>query len=283
MTDLVLQGKTAIVTGGARGIGHGIVMELAKAGADVLIADLDEEAMQSVAEDVKSLGRPALTSRVDVTDFRQVQAMVDQASREFGQIDIMVNNAGAISIKPVSELTERDWDFVMEVNAKGVFFGCKAVLPYMLIRKSGRIINVASVAGKEGFPHLAHYSASKFAVVGFTNALAKEVAQDGITVNAICPGIVRTYMWDRLADAWKQEDESIEDSWVSTYMWDRLADGWNREDKESVESWVRQLLAQIPQGHAQTPEDMGRLAVFLATMGNITGQSVNVDGGFASH
>lgn len=212
MTESALQGKTAIVTGGASGIGHGIVMELAKAGADVLIADLLEGAMQSAAEDAKSLGRRALTRRVDVTDAGQVQAMVDQAISDFGHIDIMVNNAGAISIKPVLELTEQDWDFVMAVNAKGVFFGCKAALPYMLARKSGRIINVASVAGKEGFPNMAHYSAAKFAVVGFTNALAKEVAQDGITVNAICPGIVRTYMWDRLADGWKQQDKESVDA-----------------------------------------------------------------------
>ena len=129
----------------------------------------------------------------------------------------------------------------------------------MVPRGSGRIINVASIAGKEGFPNLAHYSASKFAVVGFTNALAKEVARSGITVNAICPGIVKTYMWDRLADEWKQEGESAEDS------------------------WARHQLTLIPQGRAQTAEDMGRLALFFATMDNITGQSVNVDGGFTFH
>ncbi len=258
-TLLPLAGKTAVVTGGARGIGKGIVLELARAGADVLIADLLEDAMQSTAAEVQALGRRALTRRVDVTDAAQVQAMVDQAVSELGGLDILVNCAGVISIHPVAELSERDWDFVMDVNAKGTFLGCRAALGPMRAQRSGRIVNVASIAGKEGFPNLAHYSASKFAVVGFTNALAKEVAQEGITVNAICPGIVRTYMWDRLSDEWKNEGESVEDS------------------------WARHQLTLIPQGRAQTPQDMGRLALFFATMDNVTGQSVNVDGGFTFH
>ncbi len=256
---LPLAGKTAVVTGGARGIGKGIVLELARAGADVLIADLLEDAMQSTAAEVQALGRRALARRVDVTDAAQVQAMVDQAVSELGGLDILVNCAGVISIHPVAELSERDWDFVMDVNAKGTFLGCRAALGPMRAQRSGHIVNVASIAGKEGFPNLAHYSASKFAVVGFTNALAKEVAQEGITVNAICPGIVRTYMWDRLSDEWKNEGESVEDS------------------------WARHQLTLIPQGRAQTPQDMGRLALFFATMDNVTGQSVNVDGGFTFH
>ena len=259
MSNQPLRGKTAVVTGGARGIGRGIVLELAKAGADVLIADLLEDAMQATAAEVARLDRRVALRKIDVTDAQQVQALVDQAVRDFGQLDILVNCAGVISIKPVAELSERDWDFVMDVNAKGTFLGCQAALKHMLPRGSGRIINVASIAGKEGFPNLAHYSASKFAVVGFTNALAKEVARNGITVNAICPGIVKTYMWDRLADEWKTEGESVEDS------------------------WARHQLTLIPQGRAQTAEDMGRLALFFATMDNVTGQSVNVDGGFTFH
>ncbi|WP_205171239.1 SDR family NAD(P)-dependent oxidoreductase, partial [Burkholderia sp. LMG 13014] len=186
-------------------------------------------------------------------------AMVAQALAELGRLDILVNCAGVISIHPVGELTERDWDFVMDVNAKGTFLGCRAALAPLKAQGRGRIINVASIAGKEGFPNLAHYSASKFAVVGFTNALAKELARDGVTVNAICPGIVRTYMWDRLSDEWKTDGESVE------------------------ESWQRHQLTLIPQGRAQTPEDMGRLALFFATMDNVTGQAVNVDGGFTFH
>lgn len=254
-----LSGKVAVVTGGARGIGRGIVMALAEAGADVLIADLLEADMQTTQAAAQALGRKALTRRVDVTDAAQVQAMIDQAVAELGALDILVNCAGVITIHPVAELTERDWDFVMGVNAKGTFLACQAALAPMRARGWGRIINVASIAGKEGFPNLAHYSASKFAVVGFTNALAKEVAREGITVNAICPGIVRTDMWDRLADEWKTEGESVEDS------------------------WARHQLTLIPQGRAQTPQDMGRLALFFATMENVTGQAVNVDGGFTFH
>lgn len=262
MTDtkqLPLAGQSAIVTGGARGIGKGIVLELAQAGADILIADLLDEAMQATAAEVRALGRRVHTRRVDVTDAAQVRAMVDQAQGAFGRLDILVNCAGVISIHPVAELSEKDWDFVMDVNAKGTFLGCQAALGPMRQAGRGRIINVASIAGKEGFANLAHYSASKFAVVGFTNALAKEVAAEGITVNAICPGIVRTDMWDRLADEWKSEGESVEDS------------------------WARHQLTLIPQGRAQTPQDMGRMALFFATMDNVTGQSVNVDGGFTFH
>jgi len=258
-TTLPLAGRSAIVTGGARGIGRGIVMALAEAGADVLIADLLEDDMRATRAAVEALGRKAITRKVDVTDAAQVQAMVDQAVTGLGALDILVNCAGVITIHPVAELSEQDWDFVMGVNAKGTFLGCRAALGAMRAQKSGRIINVASIAGKEGFPNLAHYSASKFAVVGFTNALAKEVALEGITVNAICPGIVRTFMWDRLADEWKNEGESVEDS------------------------WARHQLSLIPQGRAQTPQDMGRMALFFATMNNVTGQSVNVDGGFTFH
>lgn len=258
-SNFPLAGRSAIVTGGARGIGRGIVMALAEAGADVLIADLLEDDMRSTQAAVQALGRKAECRKVDVTDAAQIQAMVDQAVTKLGGLDILVNCAGVITIHPVAELSEKDWDFVMGVNAKGTFLGCRAALGPMRKRQSGCIINVASIAGKEGFPNLAHYSASKFAVVGFTNALAKEVAKEGITVNAICPGIVRTFMWDRLADEWKNEGESVEDS------------------------WARHQLTLIPQARAQTPQDMGRLALFFATMSNVTGQSINVDGGFTFH
>lgn len=254
-----LAGRVAVVTGGARGIGRAIALALGRAGANVLVADLLDEDLRTTQAALQDLQRKAAVRRVDVTDAAQVRALMDQAVAELGGLDILVNCAGVITIHPVAELPEQDWDFVMGVNAKGTFLCCKAALPTLRAQQWGRIINVASIAGKEGFPNLAHYSASKFAVVGFTNALAKEVAREGITVNAICPGIVRTYMWDRLADEWKQEGESVEDS------------------------WARHQITLIPQGRAQTPEDMGRLALFFATMENVTGQSVNVDGGFTFH
>ena len=247
MSNQPLRGKTAVVTGGARGIGRGIVLELAKAGADVLIADLLEDAMQATAAEVARLDRRVALRKIDVTDAQQVQALVDQAVRDFGQLDILVNCAGVISIKPVAELSERDWDFVMDVNAKGTFLGCQAALKHMVPRGSGRIINVASIAGKEGFPNLAHYSASKFAVVGFTNALAKEVARNGITVNAICPGFFETKMASGLIEIL---------------------------GKEKME-------AAAPLGRLGDDEDLKGLTLLYASDAgkHITGQWLAVDGG----
>lgn len=185
--------------------------------------------------------------------------MVKRVADEFGHVDISVHNAGVISIATVVDLTEEQWDHVLGVNAKGVFLCCKAVLPHMKKQGSGRIINIASIAGKTGYGTLSHYCASKFAVVGFTNALAKEVATEHITVKAICPGIVHTDMWDKLAETWKAPGETWE------------------------QSWVRHQKAMIPQGEAQTAEDMGELAVYLATSPHVTGQSVNLDGGTTFH
>jgi meso-butanediol dehydrogenase/(S,S)-butanediol dehydrogenase/diacetyl reductase len=147
----------------------------------------------------------------------------------------------------------------MNVNVKGVFLTCKAGLPQLKRRRGSCIINVASVAGKNGQPGMAHYCASKFAVVGFTNALAKEVARSDIRVNAICPGILRTQMWEYLADTFKAPQETKE---------------------QSLQRLVGTI---IPQGRPQTPEDIGQLAVYLATAPNVTGQAINVDGGMEMH
>jgi len=154
---------------------------------------------------------------------------------------------------------EEEWDLTMAVNVKGVFLACKAALPVLSGRSGASIINIASVAGKNGAPGMAHYCASKFAVVGFSNSLAKEVAGSGVRVNAICPGILRTQMWEYLAERLRQGGESKEESW---------------------RRYVRNL---IPLGRPQTPDDIGALAVYLATADNVTGQAINVDGGMEMH
>ena len=265
-----LEGKVAIVTGGGRGIGRGIALALAEEGANVAIVEaevLDSSfnhygtkeikgysAAQEVAKKIKSLGRRAIAINADVSKSGQVAQAVKQTIDELGSIDILVNAAGVVSVSAVENMEEEAWDLTMNVNAKGlsIFEGGHS---HMKQRKWGRIINVASIAGKSGFPGLPHYCASKFAVVGFTNSLAKELARDNITVNAICPGIVRTQMWTLLADVWKMPGES----------WDK--------------SFARNVSAMIPQGVEQTPEDMAKLALFFVYSDHVTGQSVNVDGG----
>ena len=253
-----LSGKLALVTGGGRGIGLGIARGLAQAGAELVIADLDAALAEEGAAQVRALGGHALALTVDVADPLSVQALVDEIARRHGRLDVAVNNAGVIGIRKVRELSVEDWDRVMNVNARGVFLCCRAELA--LMRRGGRIINVASIAGRVGFPDLAHYSASKFAVVGFSNALAKEVAREGITVNALCPGIVGTGMWrgeHGLSGRWAQPGES------------------------EAQSWERHQASLLPQGEAQTVEDMGQLAVYLACAPHVTGQAIAVDGGFS--
>ncbi|MBU0945485.1 MAG: SDR family oxidoreductase [Proteobacteria bacterium] len=259
--SLQLEGKVAIVTGAGQGLGEGIVKRLAEAGCDVAVIDINLEKAEKVAEDVKVMGRRAVAIQADVTQWDQVQSMVDQTVEKLGKLDIAVNNAGVIKIKSVAESTAEDWDFVHNVNAKGVFLCCKAEQEPMKKQGFGRIINVSSIAGKVGFPDLSLYTSSKFAVVGFTFSLAKELQRTGITVNAICPGIIGTGMWcgpNGLADKWKNPGETMD------------------------ESWKRHQDILIPQGEAQTPEDMGDLAVYFATSKHVTAQAINVDGGFTS-
>jgi len=268
-----LSGKVALVTGGGRGIGRGICLALARAGADVALSDVNQlasagqqyettsisgfDAAQKVAEEVRACGRRSLAIDADVTKKEQVARMIESARSALGTIDMLVCNAGVVSAAPVEALAEDTFDVTMAVNVKGVFLCCQAAIP-LLRQRGGCIINIASVAGKNGSPWLAHYCASKFAVVGFTNSLAKELARDNIRVNAICPGILRTQMWEYLAEKFRGGD-----------------------DKEAA--WQRLVKTLIPLGRAQTPDDIGALAVYLASAENVTGQAINVDGGMEMH
>lgn len=258
---LPLAGKTALITGGGRGIGAGIARSLAEAGAEVFLADIDLDIATSAAKDLQQDGLSASQIRVDVTSEESVTSMVETVVERAGRLDIAVNSAGVLGVSPIESISSADWDRVLDVNAKGVFLSCKHELAAMrkLEGSAGcSIVNIASLAGKVGLALQTHYTASKFAVVGFTNALAKELAHEGITVNSICPGIVGTRMWlgqDGTAHAKRQPGESDEDSWL-------------RHQKE-----------MLPQGVAQSPEDIGRTVVFLALSPHITGQAISVDGG----
>jgi meso-butanediol dehydrogenase/(S,S)-butanediol dehydrogenase/diacetyl reductase len=254
-----LRGKVSYVTGAGRGIGRGIALTLAREGAHVVVADIDPAAACKVAEEVSRLGVEGHAVSLDVTRADDAKRLRDTIEERFGKLDIAVHSAGVISVQRVESMSEREWERVMNVNAKGTFLCCQAAIPLLRCAVTGTIVNIASVSGKDGYPGLAHYSASKYAVIGFTNSLAKELAHENITVNAICPGVVRTAMWDLLAEEWRNDGETAE------------------------ASWQRQVLAFVPQGRPQTAEDIGDLVVYLSSARNLTGQAINVDGGLTSH
>jgi len=254
-----LKGAAAIVTGGARGIGRGIAYELAKEGARIVIADLPSasaERDETIGE-IEKLGSEAIAVDCDVRDFAQTQAMVQSAIDAFGQVDILVNNAGVIKIGPAMAFSEEDWDLVIDVNVKGTFLCTKAVIPHMAGRRSGRIVNLSSIAGKRGRPFASAYATSKWAVIGFTQSMAYELAPSNINVNALCPGEVDTFMW---------RDVILPMA--------AAASGGSKE-----QAWEEMLKRDVPLGRPQTAEDMGRAVVYLCRSDNVTGIALNVCGG----
>lgn len=243
-----LGGKVAIVTGAGQGIGKGIACALSREGTKVVMADIAEIRGETLRE-VEGCGSEVLAVRVNVASWRDAGEMARAAVERFGRIDILVNNAGIYPYRPLLEMTEEDWDRVMGVNLKGVFNCTKAVLPKMVYQRGGNIINIASIAGAVvGFSNLAHYSASKGGVLGFTRAAALELAPYGIRVNAIAPGSVETPGTMRGAD----------------------------------EAALKQFLQMIPLRRMGVPADIGNLAVFLASdeSSYITGQLIVADGGY---
>jgi len=257
-----LKGMVALVTGSGGGIGEGIAVRLAEEGADIAIHEKDEKELENakrVATHIKSLGRRTFIVMADVTKEDDVKKMINDTIDALGKIDILVNNAGVISRCSVEDMKVNEWDRIFNVNVRAHFLTCREIIPHMKKLGKGKIINVSSIAGKDGHPYYAHYCGSKFAVVGFSNALAKELARDEITVNVICPGRVWTPLWQYLSEANRLPSETWEDSWARTQEVD------------------------IPQGRAQTPRDMGDLAVYFATSDNVTGQAHNVDGGEELH
>jgi NAD(P)-dependent dehydrogenase (short-subunit alcohol dehydrogenase family) len=257
-----LEGQVAIVTGGGRGIGRAIVLELAQMGADIVIAELDLGMAERVASEVHGLGRQALPLNVDVTRWSDLEMMVGRALERFEQIDVLVNNAGIYRAALPHEVSEGHWDAVMDVNAKAVFFASRAVLPTMMEARGGTIISVASMAGKIGSSNNAPYAASKATVISLTKSLALAYASYGIRVNCVCPGTIET---DMLQEVALQAGAGILGL--------------------SHDEFRRQRLAMISLGRLGTPDDVARVVGFLASdrAGYLTGQALNVTGGIIMH
>ena len=194
-----LTGQTAIVTGAAQGIGEGIAKRLAQAGARIAVADRNTAAAEASAGRLDSIGAQAFSVNVDVTSPSSIEAMVEQVLAKTGRIDILVNNAGvAGKAAPVWDQTDDDWQSVIDINLSGVFQCCRAVIGHMRDRDYGRIVNIASVAGKDGNPNMSAYSASKAGVIALTKSLGKEVAENNICVNSVTPAVIRTPILEQL-------------------------------------------------------------------------------------
>jgi len=255
---MTLAHQVALVTGAAQGIGKAAAQALAEAGATVVVADIAGDKAETAAEEIRATQHRALGVQADVGDVADIDRMVRRAIEAYGQIDILVNNAGVTRRADIMELTEADWDRIHRVNAKGVFFCLQRVAREMIPRRSGRIINIASIAGKgyAGASNVAD-AASKGAVIGMTKLAALQLGKHNINVNAVCPGVTRTALSDANLAARAQQEAM------------------------TLEEMERMRAAVIPLQRVNDPADIAAMVVFLAGDGarNITGQSFNVDGG----
>jgi meso-butanediol dehydrogenase/(S,S)-butanediol dehydrogenase/diacetyl reductase len=251
--------KSVVVTGGGKGIGRAIAIAFAREGARLLIGyNSDEKAALETAQAVRNGGGHAETCRIDVRSKSSCEDFIERAVQLHGKLDIAVNNAGVSTMNWAVDLTEEEWDFNMDVNAKGVFLCCQAeVRQFIKQGKGGRIVNVASIAAKRPAMLLSHYAASKYAVLGFSKSLAQEVARHDILVNCVCPGFVHTAMQEREV-------------------------GWEAKLRGLAPEEVRaEYVAATPLGRLEEPEDVAPVVLFLASEAAafMTGQAINIAGG----
>lgn len=250
-----LENKVAIVTGAGRGMGNAITRRFADEGAQVVIAEVDET---SAHQTLEQIGRRGILVMTDMSSVAAINALVDKTLAQYGRVDILVNNAGVTKSLGFFDVTEADWDWMHAINARGLFFCMQRVARAMVEQRAGKIVNIASIAGKgfRGTSNIA-YAGSKGAVIAMTRIGAAQLARHNINVNAICPGATRTHMYETI------QNEVIAKRGIT------------------VEEAQRRMDAQIPLGRANSPADIANMACFLASAeaDNITGQSFNVDGG----
>ena len=251
---MLLANRVAIITGGAKGMGRATALKFAKEGCSVAFADISTKEAEETLTDLSSTGKEGLFIKCDVTNPKEVNGMVAKAMEHFGQIDIMVNNAGAApaASPPIEELTDEEWDKVLNINLKSAFYFCRAVVPHMKQRKYGKIINISSLGAL--FPHaeVVHYGAAKAGILGLTYGLAQSLAPYSICVNAILPGLVQTHFYDKIIG--------------------------DVPDKDAV---FKQMAKGIPLQRPGVPDDIAGAALYLASdLSNfVTGTTINVSGG----
>jgi acetoin reductase-like protein len=252
-----LNGKVALVTGGGQGIGRAISLRLAEDGANVAIADLKLENAQKVVNEIEQMGRKAIALEVDVRNKSAVKDVVSQVPERLGGLDILVNNAGVGAFNPIFDIDEKELDLQYEVNVKGLFFALQAAAEYMVNNGGGKIVNLASQAGRRGEPYALSYCMSKAAVISITQSAALALAPNKINVNAVAPGVVDTPFWVEV-DKKFAEIENL-----------------------PIGEPKRRAIASIPLGRMEQPEDVAKVVSFLAGPDSdyMTGQTVNVDGG----
>lgn len=246
-----LSNRVAIITGAAQGIGEATALRMAGAGADIAVVDLNLPGAEKVAERIRAQGRRSLAIRCDVTCASDIAQTAERVLRELGQIDILVNNAGiAGRAAPIGEVTLEEWNHVLTLDLTSIFLWCKAVLPHMLQRGYGRIVNIASMAGKEGNPNMIPYSAAKAGVIALTKALAKEVVSKGVYVNCVAPAVIATPILEQLSP-----------------------------------EQIQYLISKIPMGRLGRPEEVAAVVHFLASddASFVTGQCYDASGGRATY